>query len=437
MTLPHVRHPRLLRPPPPCTSVSGIPPEGNSRCTSDLDCCSAQPESEPEAVQIDSYFDEQAQATCSLDESPTEPRFDARILELETRGVTQHIGRVNRHNRPLLKQGQLWRSQTIHKFTLAAKLRTVGATDLAASLEACHSTYTVATCCDCGSIKKFPNRCDRFFCPECQPRLAGERRRSIEWWAQRCQQPKHVVLTQRNLDHITPETIAQFRAAWNRLRRMVFARNWTGGFYSLEVTNEGRGWHLHLHALIDSRWIDAGLLSKAWHKATRGLGHIVKVQDARQKDYLKEVTKYAVKGNQLAAWTGDQSLEFIRAFDGARTFGVFGSLYGKRTEWREWLDSIQAAKPLCACGSCWIKDESEHDWLARDILNSAAVTNASDHRSPNRHARQPGRCSPFDYIFSAATRWTTSRRRQVWQRSARSPLHPEAPPRILAASPAD
>jgi hypothetical protein len=62
------------------------------------------------------------------------------------------------------------------------------------------------------------------------------------------------------------------------------------------------------------------------------------------------VTKYAVKGSELAGWSAQEIATFISTFDGIRFFGVFGSLYGKRTEWREWIKAIREIKPLCACG---------------------------------------------------------------------------------------
>jgi hypothetical protein len=142
---------------------------------------------------------------------------------------------------------------------------------------------------------------------------------------------------------------------------------WKGGFYGIECTNESRGWHLHLHALIDARRIDAAELARQWASVTNGYGRIVKVTDCRRDDYLREVTKYAVKGSQLAKWPPNQVLEFILAFQGVRTFGVFGSLYGKRTEFSAWLKSIRDKKPLCSCGGCNISYYTEAEWLARDL----------------------------------------------------------------------
>jgi hypothetical protein len=266
-----------------------------------------------------------------------------------------------------LWQVEFWTRQTIFKNTVAAKLREAGRPDLANTLEDCHSSWTVALCGDCGAVRKFPNRCDSFFCPECQPRLSGERKKAVEWWTKLVTQPKHVVLTVRNLPELTKGHVQEFKRWFSRLRRRAFARNWQGGFYSLEVTNEGAGWHLHLHALIDAKWIDAAQLSREWCAVTGGAGYIVKVKDARREDYLAELVKYAVKGSDLAKWSGNDIVTFITAFLGVRSFGVFGSLYAARTRYAEFIATIRDAKPLCDCGSCNIRYYSEAEWLERDF----------------------------------------------------------------------
>jgi hypothetical protein len=243
----------------------------------------------------------------------------------------------------------------------------------AAKLENCHTQYTVAQCTGCGTTHKFPNRCDLFFCAECQPRLAADRKRAVEWWVREIDQPKHVTLTVKNLPDMTRGHVDEFRRWFGRLRRRAFARSWSGGFYCLEVTNEGKGWHLHLHALINARYIDSFQLSENWRSVTNGLGYIVHVRDARGENYLKEVTKYAVKGSQLAAWTGEAIATFVRAFDGVRTFNVFGSLFGKRTEFAEWFRAVRNLKPLCKCGCSSFHFLSELTWLEMDLKPSPQV----------------------------------------------------------------
>ena len=263
--------------------------------------------------------------------------------------------------------GELWKAATTHKFSVAAKLKEAGMREEAEVLEDCHSRLIYAQCDNCRKVQIFRNRCDRFYCPECQPKLAKRRAASVAWWTIEVGQPKHVVLTVQNVPTLARGHVDELKKWFTRLRHRKFCRNWRGGFYSVEVTNEGRGWHLHLHVLVDARWIDAGELARQWAAVTNDLGKIVKVKDCRKADYLNEVTKYAVKGSELAAWEPQQIADFIRAFDGCRTFGVFGSLYGKRTEFAEWLKSIRDHKPKCDCGCSELRYFSEGEWLERDF----------------------------------------------------------------------
>lgn len=303
-------------------------------------------------------------------------RFDEPApLQLETGGITEGSHTPELTPRASALQVEFWSAHTSHKNSIAAKLRIAGRLDLAEKLEHCHSEYTITVCKDCGRVGRFPNRCDCFFCPECQPRLSNNRKDAIGWWAARCPQPKHVVLTVRNQPIITKEHIDELKHWWKLLRNRRFADNWVGGFYSIEVTNEGRGWHLHIHALIDAVWIDASELARQWDSVTNHNGHIVKVKDARGKEYLEEVTKYVIKGSQMAKWKPEDIRSCIEALDGVRTFGVFGELYGARTEFAEWLKEIREHKPLCECGSCNIRYYSEPDYnifIARLTPNELA-----------------------------------------------------------------
>jgi hypothetical protein len=285
------------------------------------------------------------------------PRFDAQPVKLENRGTTSQFPQLT-----------LWSKCTIYKNSVAAKLREAGRTLEAANLEDCHSTFTVAVCSGCGSTNRFPNRCDLFYCPECQPRLSHDRKKAVEFWCREIKQPKHVVLTVKNVPDLTTAHVQEFRLWLTRLRRSKFAANWLGGFYTIEVTNEGSGWHLHAHLLVDAKWIDAMELSTQWARVTRAMGRIVKVKDARSKDYLREVTKYVVKGVMLAAWSKETIVTFIDAFRNVRTFGVFGSLYGIRTKFAEWWRQLRKSTPKCPCGCSEATYFSESQFLEWDLL---------------------------------------------------------------------
>lgn len=297
------------------------------------------------------------------------PRFDhPTAVQLETRGVTAQIPARSEASQYPHQQPEFWSSRTVWKNTVAAKLHQAGNHEDAHTLECCHSEWTFAVCQDCGLTRQFPNRCDNFFCAECTPRLAHEREQAINWWTNEVSQPKFVTLTCRNTPDLTRAHVKEFKGWWKRLRRRKFARNWLGGFYTLEVTNRGKGWHLHLHALVSAGWIDGGQLAREWCSVSGGMGEIVMVKDARRADYLAKVKSYIVKGATLAKWSPDQICTFILAFRGERTFGVFGNLYAKRTEYAEWIAAIRDHKPACQCGSCNIRYYSEVQFLEADLV---------------------------------------------------------------------
>lgn len=259
------------------------------------------------------------------------------------------------------------------KETIIKTLLKEGETGYAAVLENCHTQRTYQKCHDCRKVRMFYNRCENFYCPCCARRLASDRRKSVEWWATHITQGKHVVVTVRNTETITKETVQRIKRAWSNLRRKKFASNWKGGFYALEVTNEGRGWHIHIHALVNASWIDSRVLSKEWAKCIGQDIAIVKVKDARAADYLRELCKYIADGNQLASWSGPDLVAYIRALDGVRTFGCFGALYKLRTQHRTFLDSVQSETGACPCGCRKFKYYSEAEWEYYEATNGPPI----------------------------------------------------------------
>lgn len=315
-----------------------------------------------------------SQFEIDLDEQPHCPRPDVRALNFrcDQNGDLKHEP-SKLEKRGTTSQAELFSKATAHKFSVVAKLREIGRPDLADPLAECHTIESCRVCVSCRTVVVFMNRCERHYCPECAPRLARERRESVEWWAREIREPKHVVLTTRNTDALTKNHVRWFKQCLSKLRRRKFARNWRGGFYRLEVTNESKGWHLHAHLLVDAGWISGAKLATEWADVVGQELAIVKVKDVHSRDYLAEVTKYTVKGSQLATWTGAAISEFIDALDGVRTFGVFGSLYGKRTEWAEWIKSLREQGPICACGCHHFKILSPQELAWENLRRESGV----------------------------------------------------------------
>jgi hypothetical protein len=113
------------------------------------------------------------------------------------------------------------------------------------------------------------------------------------------------------------------------------------GVYSVEVTNKGKGWHVHMHAvLLLDDWIDREALSREWQAITRDGSKILDVRrlakgseifdqggniTPKLVEAFAEVFKYALKfsdldhGDRLHAW------ETMR---GKRLVGAWGKFIG-------------------------------------------------------------------------------------------------------------
>ena len=347
--------------PPPCFPEDRIPPEATDRNSREVfSSGGAGGARRIEEVDEDGIV-------WTPDDAPEQRLITEESLLLDMRGLTSHPSGAPTKVCLKMRQQELWKKQTLNKHTVADHLEAGGMTDLAAKLRNCHSYYTIAICKDCHKVRKFPNRCDLFCCPECANHLQSERTRQVKWWSDRIPQPKHVILTIKNIHDLGPGHVDELRRMFGKLRRRKFAKNWIGGFYTIQVTKQNSGWHLHIHALINARWIEKSELSANWKSITNGLGYIVEVKDCRATEYLNRISRYIVSGTQLALWQPLDLKAFVEAFQHKRTFGVFGDLYGARTEFAEWIAELKQAKPRCDCGSCNVQYYSETEFILLDL----------------------------------------------------------------------
>lgn len=233
---------------------------------------------------------------------------------------------------------------------LADKLEQAGLSNYAQKIRECHTTWVALRCRNCGTRYAIPNHCDLRFCPHCQRRLSKQRQQELEWWIRLLDRPKHVVLTVRNTEILTKEYIQWVKKCFGRLRRRKLAKSWRSGIYAIEVTNESRGWHVHIHALIEAPWIDQRELAKTWAEIVGQDFAIVWVGAAKDAGVAKEVMKYTVKGNQLASWSPEEIRQYILATEGIRLFGRFGELNGEIARWKREVEEACDTGFKCVCG---------------------------------------------------------------------------------------
>jgi hypothetical protein len=154
----------------------------------------------------------------------------------------------------------------------------------------------------------------------------------------------------KNFKILTRSKLQKFGLALARLRGSVVCESVRGGCTSIEITNEGNGWHVHAHSLVDVRWLDMEKLSKKWGRLVGQNFAIVKIKDVRQQDYLKEICKYVVDGSELAKWPAEQIMEFVSAIRGKNMFFSFGNLRKLAPAIRAEIKANKQPHPVCECG---------------------------------------------------------------------------------------
>jgi hypothetical protein len=253
---------------------------------------------------------------------------------------------------------------------LAARLRDCGMDDWAMKLAYCHNDRTTAICDGCSKRVVFWNRCDVFWCPQCSPRLAKLRLDGLMFFVEKMRQPKHIVLTLANVPELTSDYLRESQKSLTRLRRRRIFSGARSGLWAMEITNKGKGWHVHFHLVADVPWIPVRELSEAWKAASRGAGRVVWIEDASRgslkANLPRYVTKYTGKGFSIHEWDSAQLGQFVTAIQGVRTFGVFGELLGARREWSDWLKSIRESNRKCECGCSSKRYYSDSELAWRD-----------------------------------------------------------------------
>lgn len=249
-----------------------------------------------------------------------------------------------------LQQRQLLREDLDFAETIRMKLDGLWDTNQFFNFCRCGNEQIYRTCKECGDVQQFPYRCSLKWCPRCQWWLTERRRKLIAAWTTRIDQPKHLVLTQRNFPILTRKKFQQHTANLSKMRRSKCFATVKGGCVSVEVTHESRGWHVHSHWLIDCRWLDMPEVSKTWGQLCGQEFAIVKVMDCRNRDYLQEVSKYVCEGSEIAGWPAEHILEFVTAIRGRRFFFAFGSLFKEGRAIRAEIRAENHHETLCECG---------------------------------------------------------------------------------------
>jgi len=149
-------------------------------------------------------------------------------------------------------------------------------------------------CERCGTLESRPLRCRSRFCRHCA------RAKSMSWyhWAKRLDFRWPLMLTLTLKVGTDVEAMVDLAIeSYTKLIRHLGARV-RGAVRGVEVKPKRDGqWYVHVHALVDSRWLGHHELSDYWHKLT-GSSMVVDVRRRAQLETGRaacEVVKYATK----------------------------------------------------------------------------------------------------------------------------------------------
>ena len=221
-----------------------------------------------------------------------------------------------------------------HKKLLVRALQACGRVSEAEWVNTCGQNFRVGKCLNCGADPAYPITCDHRLCPDCAAKRAsllisehGEMLKQLRY-------PKMLTLTFKSVDRLTKEYFRWARNCFTRLRRRKVLAGCWGGIYSFEVTHSEKGWHVHIHALVGSGYINQAELSKEWEQITGAC--VVDIRSISKHKggkwgAVKEVIKYPAKS---VSFCGDPDLvdEFLKATERVNLVYGFGALYRVRTK---------------------------------------------------------------------------------------------------------
>lgn len=184
----------------------------------------------------------------------------------------------------------------------------------------------------------------------------------------------HLVLTIENSPDIKTG-LEKLTASFRRLRQQKWWKlKVAGGAFVLEIKNGSSGYHVHLHAIIYSKFLSKNLLNKKWEKSSGAI--VTWISRVHKGQLIFYLTKYLTKPVDLIDDSGEVGKELARY----RMFQPFGIWHGIKVE------KIKRGFPCPSCNAQnWIPDfelhtaEKYHDPADRIVCE---VNKKMDNRIP-------------------------------------------------------
>jgi ribosomal protein L37E len=184
--------------------------------------------------------------------------------------------------------------------------------------------YRTIACRRCGDTFHVPISCGNRFCSICSGPRRRRVRAKLDAIVSHLRRHKQYSLKMLTLTIPNQEDIhdgfTKILHSFRRLRQRSFWK-WKvkGGCWVVEVTGKPSAWHVHIHALLECKYIRHSLLKRHWMAVSDG--SIVYIQQIHTSRAIGYVTKYISKGTVPEAF----QLYISHGLKGARLFQVFGS----------------------------------------------------------------------------------------------------------------
>jgi hypothetical protein len=168
------------------------------------------------------------------------------------------------------------------------------------------------------------SRCKHRQCPACRNYRGKQIADAITTMTSDWKHVKFLTLTRKPRDGSLHDIHKSLLHDFNRLRRTALWKACASrGVYTVEITRHPQRthWHVHLHCLLESKYIPQAALSDAWRHIT-GDSQIVHIRAAAPSD-SKYLAKYVSKcgGVSLEPW---EEWAFHNELSGSRLCGTFG-----------------------------------------------------------------------------------------------------------------
>ena len=179
-----------------------------------------------------------------------------------------------------------------------------------------------------GEVRIASNSCKLRHCPLCakarQNYITGE----VTAWFQKVKHPKLLTLTLRHTSSPLKAQVAFLYKCFQKFRKRKFVtHSMRGGvwFFQVKKSDKDGFWHPHIHALIDSDFMDRKAISSLWAEITVG-SNVIDIRAVFDTEKaVKHNARYCATPCELEPLAPWERYELYDCFKGRRLVGCWGS----------------------------------------------------------------------------------------------------------------